>query len=214
VFVDLASGTGDGGTAEGDTPTSIENIFGFAYDDSLSGNGAANALSGMQGDDSLKGGGGSDTLSGGSGDDELRGGAAGDTLYGGDGIDTLSYVESSAGGTISLLSQLAAGGHAEGDTLSGFEHVLGSSHNDHLQGDNNANQLCGESAPPSIVSGPGLPSMKSLPARPRIVSAYAVPDKKSLPLVPFRATRASVTFVRETAAERAHWRPCGRPSVP
>jgi Ca2+-binding RTX toxin-like protein len=90
VFVSLTTGHGSGGTAEGDTLTSIENLYGSAHSDTLFGNDSNNALSGMQGHDTLKGGGGADTLSGGSGNDDLFGMVGDDVLYGGQGDDTLN----------------------------------------------------------------------------------------------------------------------------
>ena len=90
VIVNLTTGKGKNGTAEGDTLTSIENLYGSSHDDTLSGNGGNNSLSGMNGNDILKGGGGSDTLSGGSGLDALFGMDGDDTLYGGLGDDTLN----------------------------------------------------------------------------------------------------------------------------
>jgi serralysin len=143
VFVSLTTGKGDGGTAESDTLSGIENLYGSSYDDTLAGNGGNNALSGMQGNDFLKGGGGSDSLSGGSGDDTLLGGSGADTMYGGDGIDTLSYAGSSAGVNVYLYSLSSSGGDAEGDTFSGIENVTGSSYDDDLYGDNGANVLTG-----------------------------------------------------------------------
>jgi len=62
VTVNLATGTGTGGDAEGDTLTSIENITGSDYDDNLTGDANANVLDGGLGDDTLLGGDGSDTF--------------------------------------------------------------------------------------------------------------------------------------------------------
>jgi RTX calcium-binding nonapeptide repeat (4 copies) len=64
VIVNLATGEGHEGTAEGDTFFSIENLTGSVFNDSLTGNAYENVLSGLWGDDSLEGGGGADVLDG------------------------------------------------------------------------------------------------------------------------------------------------------
>src|SRR5262245_43196852 len=60
VGVNLATGAGAGGSAEGDTLVNIENVTGSSYNDSLTGDDRANVLTGMGGNDILKGGGGTD----------------------------------------------------------------------------------------------------------------------------------------------------------
>jgi Ca2+-binding RTX toxin-like protein len=152
VSVSLTSGTGDGGTAEGDTLTGIENLYGSAYNDTLIGNGGSNTLSGLQGRDLLKGGGGADLLSGGSGDDTLKGGGGADTLSGGTGLDTASYIGSSAGVTISLSDHTASGGDAAGDVLSGIENLTGTGYDDRLEGDEGDNVLNGGDGDDDLVS--------------------------------------------------------------
>ncbi len=77
---------GDGGT---DTYTSIENITGSRFDDTLQGDANTNILNCVTGNDSLDGLGGVDTLFGGDGNDSVLGGAGGDSLFGGAGSDTL-----------------------------------------------------------------------------------------------------------------------------
>ena len=57
VTVNLATGSGSGGTAEGDTLSEIENVTGSAQNDVLIGDANANVLSGGSGDDTLIGGG-------------------------------------------------------------------------------------------------------------------------------------------------------------
>lgn len=90
VSVDLAAGTGTNGDADGDTFTGIENAFGSAEDDSLTGDGNANELRGEDGSDTLVGAGGVDTLAGGGGADSLLGGVGADELSGNGGNDTIS----------------------------------------------------------------------------------------------------------------------------
>ncbi|MGO4126410.1 beta strand repeat-containing protein [Inquilinus sp. YAF38] len=60
VTVNLATGTGAGGDAQGDTLVSIENVNGSTGADQITGNAAANALNGWAGQDVLRGGGGGD----------------------------------------------------------------------------------------------------------------------------------------------------------
>jgi Ca2+-binding RTX toxin-like protein len=143
VVVNLASGLGFGGTAEGDTLTSIENLTGSAHEDILTGNDGANVLTGLEDDDILKGGGGADTLFGDSGNDTLKGGGGADTLNGGSGIDTASYGESEQAVVVSLITDSASGGDAEGDELNSIENLTGSAHNDTLWGNDGANVLKG-----------------------------------------------------------------------
>jgi Ca2+-binding RTX toxin-like protein len=89
VEVSLVSGKGKGGTAEGDTLKSIEDLFGSKFDDKLVGNAKDNELNGQDGDDTLKGGGGADMLIGGLGNDVLEIDGTDDKADGGEGIDTL-----------------------------------------------------------------------------------------------------------------------------
>jgi Ca2+-binding RTX toxin-like protein len=103
VTVSLASGSGQGGTAQGDVLSSIENLYGSSYDDTLLGNNAANTLSGGAGSDTLKGGGGADVLDGGLGNDWIEVDTAADKAIGGEGIDTLA-MNTSVGMSVNLKS--------------------------------------------------------------------------------------------------------------
>lgn len=92
VVVDLLSGNGSGGDAEGDTYYLIENINGtWNGDDQLLGDNTSNKIRGWNGDDHLVGRGGRDNLRGGDGRDTLEGGASADDLSGGHGSDTFVY---------------------------------------------------------------------------------------------------------------------------
>jgi Ca2+-binding RTX toxin-like protein len=143
VTVNLANGTGIGGTAEGDTLSNIEDLIGSQHNDTLIGNDGANKLIGADGNDLLKGGGGADTLSGDAGSDTLKGGGGADTLNGGSGIDTASYAGSEAGVFVSLITDSAAYGDAEGDNLNDIENLTGSAYNDTLWGDDGVNAING-----------------------------------------------------------------------
>ena len=80
--------------------------------------------------DTIAGNSQDNTIYGGSGHDYVGGGQGADALYGGSGSDTLSYLGSSSGVTVNLANNTAIGGDAEGDTLAGFENVIGSSYAD------------------------------------------------------------------------------------
>src|SRR3954467_15001144 len=72
IVVDLTAGTLKGGGDAGQgsaTLINIESVVGDAFDDRLSGGGAADSLGGGAGNDTLDGRGGSDTLTGGLGAD-------------------------------------------------------------------------------------------------------------------------------------------------
>ncbi|MEF8756328.1 MAG: calcium-binding protein [Accumulibacter sp.] len=118
VSLAVAGAQATGGSGS-DTLSSIENLTGSAYADTLAGDGGANVLNGAQGDDSLDGGAGNDTLDGGEGNDRLWGGSGADSLTGGDGSDQYyvdhagdSVTETNAnpatGGTDQVFSSLAA----------------------------------------------------------------------------------------------------------
>jgi serralysin len=78
------------GGAGFDRLTSIENLTGTNFNDSLIGNAGNNVLTGLAGNDTLNGNAGSDTLNGGLGNDLLFGGAGADGLNGGLGADTMN----------------------------------------------------------------------------------------------------------------------------
>jgi Ca2+-binding RTX toxin-like protein len=133
VTVDLQTGKGHGGTAEGDQLYSIENLTGSWWDDLLFGNANDNVLFGL------------------GGDDLLEGGAGADTLDGGWGVDNASYLNSPAGVTVNLLWGSASGGDAEGDKLISIESLYGSEFDDGLFGDNGANTLNGDNGNDTLL---------------------------------------------------------------
>jgi Ca2+-binding RTX toxin-like protein len=107
VNVSLATGSGSGGDAQGDTLINFENLTGSAFNDTLEGNSGNNVLAGGDGVDTVSyehaasgvtislainsaqstGGAGSDTL---SGFENLTGSASGDVLTGSSGANVLS----------------------------------------------------------------------------------------------------------------------------
>ncbi|CAO3420094.1 calcium-binding protein [Azospirillum doebereinerae] len=152
VTVSLATGTGQGGDAEGDRLGGIENLTGSAFADHLTGDGGANRLVGGAGNDTLVGGGGVDTLPGADGDDLLVGDLD-DSVRGGAGYDRLVLV-TQGGGVVADANRwtdveavtgtesddqlsLGNGGVAAGPALEG------GGGNDRLGGSVGANQLGG-----------------------------------------------------------------------
>lgn len=146
VTVNLATNSGIGGEADGDTYSSIENVYGSMRDDVITGDGLGNTLVGYNG---------VDVLDGESGDDILIGGADGDTLTGGLGTDTADYLTSSEGVTVDLAAGTGSGGDAEGDTLSEIENIAGSLHRDILTGDDGDNTLSGNVGIDQLFGGDG-----------------------------------------------------------
>ena len=118
VSVNLASGTGIGGDAEGDTLSGIENLTGSAYADTLTGDGGANALDGGAGNDVLTGGAGNDTLHGGTGSDILDGGADTDTAVFDQAFSDYTVTVDPVSGAITVTAV------ADGmDVLTGIENI-------------------------------------------------------------------------------------------
>ena len=120
VTVNLLTGRGSGGHAEGDTFDSIENVIGSIYRDVITGNASANVLDGF---------GGRNILEGGAGADALDGGSFGDTFK-----SIASYAGAPAAVTVNLKTE-GTGGHAQGDTYTNISSVIGSDHNDTIIGD-------------------------------------------------------------------------------
>jgi Ca2+-binding RTX toxin-like protein len=143
----FGGGGGGGGDAAGDTYVGIENVVGSSFDDDLFGDGAGNRLDGGRGGDDIFGDAGNDTVvGGGGGNDTLQGGAGADVLSGGGGRDTLTYRASVLGVNVDLSKGQVSGGDAGGDTVSGFEDLVGSGDRDVLAGTLGANSIQGGNA--------------------------------------------------------------------
>jgi Ca2+-binding RTX toxin-like protein len=127
VEVDLAAGS----SSDGDAIAGVEQVGGTTFADRLSGSAGADALFGTDGDD---------TLDGGAGDDIVDGGNGTDVLAGGTGGDLLAFQDHWSGG---VEADLATGSDSDGDGLSGFEDVLGTTESDRIAGDAANNHLYG-----------------------------------------------------------------------
>jgi Ca2+-binding RTX toxin-like protein len=183
VTANLATGTATNAQLGSDTfvPVSpggcstVENLTGSGYNDSLTGDACNNTLYGANGGDSLTGGGGADLLQGVAGNDSLSGGDGSDLLEpgtgddpsnnGGNGFDTLAYVDVTTGGVnINLVGGTATGtatGGAGSDvfTPSTLEAYYGSNSADTLTGDTGSNLLYGLGGADAISGGGGNDTM-------------------------------------------------------
>ena len=141
VAVSLFTGIGNGGDAQGDTLSGIENLQGSDFGDTLEGDNGANWLRGLDGANTLRGLGG---------DDLLEGGKDGDILEGGDGADTLR-----ASLDVASLDPGVSGGI---DTLrggAGNDFLYGDAGGDTLDGGDGADQIFGGKDNDMILGGAG-----------------------------------------------------------
>jgi Ca2+-binding RTX toxin-like protein len=112
--IDLGNGlTSDDGFGYQDKLTGIENIRGTNHDDTIIGDGGANAIKGEDGDDTIRGAGGDDTLEGGDGADTFQFtgfGEGNDTIKDFDlNNDVLAFSSAlDTGGAAGILDELQA----------------------------------------------------------------------------------------------------------
>ncbi len=86
--------------------TGVENVFGTAYKDKITGDGLANIFKGGGDDDELSGRGGNDIINGEAGHDIINGGSGADMLVGGTGQDMFvfkEHVDSVMGGGLASM---------------------------------------------------------------------------------------------------------------
>ncbi|MEM7211612.1 MAG: Hint domain-containing protein [Pseudomonadota bacterium] len=117
-------------------------LYGGAGNDSMLGGGGDDTIFGDAGNDRIDGGDGDDTLYGGAGNDTLEGGEGTNTLYGGEGVDTADY-SSAEGGIEVKLDKGTAEGSNFSDDLDSIEAVIGSDHDDKIEGSDADNTLFG-----------------------------------------------------------------------
>jgi serralysin len=102
------------------------------------------------------GGSGNDVITGNSAANFLTGGLGSDVLAGGSGSDWAYYNTSNAAVQINLGdNDLESGGHAQADTISDIENILGSVYADLIQGDGGKNYLRGNLGDDRLNGGGG-----------------------------------------------------------
>ena len=105
----------------------------------------------------LRGGVGNDTLTGNGGSNILTGGLGNDVLDGGAGTDTASYDTAFGGVTVNLgVAGAQNTVNAGTDTLSNFENLKGSIHNDTLTGNAANNVIIGDQGNDIMNGGAGI----------------------------------------------------------
>ena len=142
-FIQTVTDAGESYVVFGKGPQSAAVRIGAAANQVIRGGDFNDFLDGAGGDDTLLGGAGKDTIVDSSGNDLIVGGAGADLLAGGPGRDTVNYAGSDAGVHVRLNGSNNAGGDAAGDSLSGFEVLVGSGHKDMLTGTAAGNRLIG-----------------------------------------------------------------------
>ena len=183
VTASLASGTSTNAQLGTDTfvpvapggCSTVENLTGSGFNDSLTGDACANTLYGANGNDTLTGNAGNDLLQGAGGNDTISGNdgtdlmepGTGDDLSadGGAGFDTLAYVDITNGGVnidVPTSTETALGaGDAGVDhfTPATIEAYYGSNQADVITGDTGANLLYGVGGADTISGGGGNDTM-------------------------------------------------------
>jgi Ca2+-binding RTX toxin-like protein len=146
--------------------STIENVVGTDFNDTITGNSASNTLQGEDGDDVLEGRGGNDVLHGGRGDDTyLFAGSANlgtDTLFEflGEGTDTLDFSNLTQGIILDLASdvtQVVASLQLSFTALDEqhIENVIGTDYADVITGNSLGNSLSGGGGNDVLYGGPG-----------------------------------------------------------
>lgn len=122
VVASLLLGYGSEGDAHLDLYTSIENLGGTSFADTLTGDHGRNNLRGLGGDDFIFGNGGIDRIHGGRGNDTIDGGAGSDyILYDGSSEDFLITRTGTRDATVSWMGPGAGEGT---DVLSNVEYLV------------------------------------------------------------------------------------------
>jgi len=144
VVANLATGIATGGDGN-DTLVSIEEIRGSNFGDTFTGNAEQNFIDG---------GGGDDLMMGGENHDSFAGNSGNDTIDGGPGEDGVTYTVGPGPVSVNLAAGTASGAQGD-DTLIRVENVAGTTANDTLIGNDDANRLMGLEGDDSLSGGGG-----------------------------------------------------------
>jgi Ca2+-binding RTX toxin-like protein len=135
VTVNLLTGMGVGGEAEGDVLRNIQNLIGSGWADTLTGNDL---------------------------DNNIAGGAGADEINGGLGNDTVDYSASTSAVTVKLslaTAQTGTGNDAAGDILTSIETVIGSGQADSLYGSTGDETLIGGGGNDTLYGSAGADTL-------------------------------------------------------
>ncbi len=183
VTINLSTGQGSGGFAEGDRFATIQNATGSSHNDTFVANDKGNHFDGGNGTDTVSyenatgnvtvnllnnTGSGSDAqgdryssienATGGSGNDTFISGTGANRFDGKGGSNTVSYTGSTAV-EVNLETGAASGGNAVGDTFVGIQNLTGGDGADALTGDGQTNTLTGGAGNDTLDGGAGDDSL-------------------------------------------------------
>lgn len=139
VTVNLGTGQGVAGQAQGDTYISLERVTGSVHGD---------LFYGSSGEEDFRGIGGYDWF--------IGSGGGKDRYDGGSGSDTVAYWTSNEAVSASLLLGRGSSGDAARDLYTSIENLGGSNHDDHLTGDHGRNYLRGYFGRDTLLGGGGV----------------------------------------------------------
>ncbi|MFY9185808.1 MAG: calcium-binding protein [Limnohabitans sp.] len=152
VNVNVSSGSGTGGQAQGDQLNNIETLTGSSASDTLDFSGASTAVTAnlIQGTSNQKLNGSAQDLSfsgfenvvGSANDDRFVASSAANDLKGGTGSDTVDY-SNSAAVVVNLHTGVGRDSHAAGDTYNSIENLIGGAGNDTFFASEAANSFTG-----------------------------------------------------------------------
>jgi Ca2+-binding RTX toxin-like protein len=141
--------------AETDILRSVENVNGSNRSETINGNELANTLDGRDGNDRLDGGLGNDTLIGGLGDNTAVYVSHDSVPFVSGELDIISLGLNGADGSYNRLQLSSPQPVLEHDVLREIEDVIGSNHDETINGNENANGLTGRGGNDNLNGGAG-----------------------------------------------------------
>lgn len=154
VTVNLLTGLGARGDAEGDHYVDFESAVGGQSNDLLIGSAGANILIG---------GAGRDRIIGGEGADVINGGLGRDYLFGDTGSDTVAFMGMANGVLVTLGQSIVynniGGPLSAEDIIAGFENVIGTGFADVIHGDAGNNLIAGAGGADFLDGNAGIDTL-------------------------------------------------------